>query len=158
MKYLILPEGVGYDPSSALQDIQKALKKAQSLFEKIKSFRDVELHLLKGQGLARTTYKVYLSAVRQLYEFTEGLNPLQVTPNVIEDFYDDLEKRVDRITSYNKVQALKRLISPRWIAAQSSAAADTVASGFSALPSRRAIPCLSATAYQSPPPGPVMWN
>ena len=51
--------------------------------DKIKTWSDVELYLLIGQGLAASSYRVYMVAVRQLYEYTQGLNPFQLTPNHI---------------------------------------------------------------------------
>jgi integrase/recombinase XerC len=48
-------------------------------------------------------------SVRQLYDFTKGLNPLQVGAGHIEAFFDDcLERGLDRITVVNKIAALKR--------------------------------------------------
>ena len=55
--------------------------------DSIKSFDDIELYLLKGQGLSEGSYKVYMTAVRQLYEFTRGLNLFQVTPNHIDPHF-----------------------------------------------------------------------
>jgi hypothetical protein len=60
------------------------------LFDSIKYFEDFETLLLRGAGLSPHTYRSYLTAVRQLYEYTNGLNPLQITPGHIEAFYDDL--------------------------------------------------------------------
>ena len=68
----------------------------------------METYLLRGQGLSPNTYKGYLVAVRQLYEFTDGLNPLQVTTGHIEAFYDDLSARVDRSTAYLRIRGLKK--------------------------------------------------
>ncbi|GAJ10716.1 unnamed protein product, partial [marine sediment metagenome] len=75
--------------------IVEGLKRAQSIFDSIKSFDDIERLFLKGNGLSEHTYRSYLTAVKQLYEFTNGLNPLQITTAHIEGFYDDLVKKVD---------------------------------------------------------------
>ncbi|OLS30796.1 MAG: hypothetical protein HeimAB125_18160, partial [Candidatus Heimdallarchaeota archaeon AB_125] len=106
------------EPVEALRQIQscfpnvlEALRKARGLFERIRSFEDVENYLLRGAGLAPNTYKSYLIAIKQLYKYTGGLNPLQVTPGHIEGYYDSLVKRVDRNTAYLRVRGLKRFFS-----------------------------------------------
>jgi integrase len=88
--------------------LEQIIKQAAGLFDSINSFEDVETYLLRGAGLSQHTYRSYLTAVRQLYEFTDGLNPLQVTPGHIEAFYDDLVKRVDRNTAYLRIRGLKK--------------------------------------------------
>ena len=106
------------EPVEALRQIQscfpnvlEALRKARGLFERIRSFEDVENYLLRGAGLSPNTYKSYLIAIKQLYKYTGGLNPLQVTPGHIEGYYDSLVKRVDRNTAYLRVRGLKRFFS-----------------------------------------------
>ena len=95
--------------------------RARNVIDSIKSFEDIELFLLKGQGLSEGSYKVYMTAVRQLYEFTGGLNPFQITLNHIEAFYDYYSKKLDRNTLYNKIKGLKRFfkgikkLAPGWI-------------------------------------------
>ena len=89
----------------------EGLAKAQRIFESIKSFDDIEQQFLLGAGLSPNTYRSYLTAVRQLYDFTEGLNPLQITPAHIEAFYDDIVKRVDRNTAYLRIRGLKKFFS-----------------------------------------------
>jgi len=89
----------------------EGFRRAKSIMDKIQSWEDVELYLLKGQGLAATSYRVYMVAVRQLYEFTQGLNPFQVTPNHLEAFYDHVIQSVDRNTAYNKIKGLKRFFA-----------------------------------------------
>ena len=86
----------------------EGLRKAQRVFDEIRSFEDIERVFLRGAGLAPNTYQSYLQAVKQLYEFTKGLNPLQVTAEWIESFYDALAKRVDRNTARLRVAGLKR--------------------------------------------------
>ena len=83
-------------------------RRAQSIMSKIHSWEDVELYLLKGQGLAASSYRTYMVAVRQLYEYTGGLNPFQISANHVEAFYDHVLETVDRNTAYNKIMGLKR--------------------------------------------------
>ena len=106
------------EPAEALRQIQSyfpnvlnALRKSRTLFERIQSFEDVETYLLRGAGLSPNTYRSYLTAVKQLYEFTERLNPLQVTPGHIEAFYDSIVERVDRNTACLRIRGLKRFFA-----------------------------------------------
>jgi hypothetical protein len=87
------------------------LREAQRVFKTVKSFEDIERIFLKGVGLAANTYRVYLSAVRQFYEWSHGKHPLQTTASDIEGFYDELVKRVARATAYNRIQGLKRFFA-----------------------------------------------
>jgi hypothetical protein len=89
----------------------EGLARAQRIFESIKSFEDIERTFLLGAGLSPNTYRSYLTAVRQLYEFTEGLNPLQITPGHIEAFYDHIAKKVDRNTAYLRIRGLKKFFA-----------------------------------------------
>ncbi|MBW8004121.1 MAG: tyrosine-type recombinase/integrase [Planctomycetes bacterium] len=91
--------------------IVDGLRKAQSVLDQIHSFEDVERVFLMGAGLSPNTYRSYLTAVRQLYDFTGGLNPLQITPAWIEKFYDYLVKKVDRNTAYLRVRGLKKFFA-----------------------------------------------
>jgi integrase/recombinase XerD len=91
--------------------LAEGIRKAQSVFDSIKSFADIERVFLKGAGLSPNTYRSYLQAVKQLYEFTEGKHPLQVRPSDIEAFYDDLVKRVDRNTAYLRIRGLKKFFA-----------------------------------------------
>jgi Site-specific recombinase XerD len=88
----------------------EAATRAAELFAKIQSFDDVKRYLFDGSGLSAGTYQTYMVAVRQLYDFSGGLNPLQVTAAEIEAFFDDCVTRrgVDRNTAINKIAALKR--------------------------------------------------
>ncbi len=88
--------------------IVQGLKRAQTIFDSIKSFEDIERIFLKGNGLSEHTYRSYLTAIKQFYEYTDHLNPLQVTPAHIESFYDSLVKKVDRNTAYKRIQGLKK--------------------------------------------------
>jgi len=93
----------------AFPTITQGLQKAKTIFDSISSFEDIEKIFLKGAGLSPNTYRSYLQAIKQLYEFTDGLNPLQITPAHIEAFYDNLIKnKVDRNTIYIRIQGLKR--------------------------------------------------
>ena len=74
----------------------------------IHSFEDVENLLLKGAGLAAGSYKVYMVSVRQLYEYTRGLHPFQITRGHIEGFYDHWDRKVSRRSVAGKISALKR--------------------------------------------------
>jgi integrase len=88
---------------SYFQNLAEGLRKAQTLFERIHSFEDIEMYLLRGAGLASETYRVYLWAVKQFYDFTDGLNPLQVLPAHIEAFYDYLLARQTKIETANHI-------------------------------------------------------
>ncbi len=88
--------------------IVQGLKRAQTIFDSIKSFEDIEQFFLKGNGLSEHTYRSYLTAIKQFYEFTDHLNPLQVKPAHIEAFYDELVKKVDRNTAYKRISGLKK--------------------------------------------------
>lgn len=114
MNDLITPDGAVQALSQIreyLPNVLLGLRKAKEVFDKIHSFEDVETYLLRGQGLSPNTYKCYLTAVKQLYAFTEGLNPIQVTPGHIEAFYDDVSQRVDRNTAYLRIRGLKRFFA-----------------------------------------------
>ena len=89
-------------------NFEQGFRKAAELFGKIRSFEDIEIHLLRGRGLSPNTYKSYLAAVKQLYSFTDGLNPFQITPGHIEKFYDDLRTRVALPTCYSRMIGLKK--------------------------------------------------
>jgi hypothetical protein len=99
------PDHLGNFPGLA-----EGLNKALCFFDKIKSFEDVETCLLKGQGLSTNTYRSYLAAVRQLYEYTDGLNPLQIEKGHIEAFYDDLVRKSSRNTASSRIAGLKRFL------------------------------------------------
>lgn len=99
------------DFQKAFPGLAEGLREAQRVFESVRSFEDIERTFLKGAGLSANTYRAYLSAVRQFYEWSEGKHPLQVTAADIEGFYDELVKRVDRATAYNRVMGLKRFFA-----------------------------------------------
>lgn len=92
-------------------NFEQGFRKAAELFAKIQSFEDIETYLLRGRGLSPNTYRSYLTAVKQLYSFTDGLNPFQIVPGHIERFYDDLRKRCAIQTAYNRVQGLKKFFA-----------------------------------------------
>jgi site-specific recombinase XerD len=107
MKDLIIPT----EFYKAFPTIVEGLQRAYRIFESIRSFEDIERVFLKGAGLSANTYRSYLQAVKQLYEFTNGLHPLQVTPAHIEAFYDEIVKRSGRNTAYLRIQGLKRFFA-----------------------------------------------
>ncbi len=96
------------DLQQAFPTLIEGLRKAQNVFDSIKSFKDIERIFLLGSGLSPNTYRNYLTAIKQFYEFTGGLNPLQVRPGDIEAFYDDIVKRVDRNTACLRIRGLKK--------------------------------------------------
>ena len=105
------PDQIVDDIRATFPNFLEGFRRAKRIIDSIGSFEDVELYLLKGQGLAPSSYRTYMVAVRQLYEHTGGLNPFQVTPNHIEDFYDAMLRRCDRATVYNKIMGLKRFFN-----------------------------------------------
>lgn len=104
MNELTIPAGM----AEGFPTIIEGLKKARDILGSIKSFEDVERLFLKGAGLSANTYRAYLGAIKQFYEFSKGLSPLQVRPGDIESFYDDQMKRVDRNTAYLRIRGLKK--------------------------------------------------
>ncbi len=94
--------------AQAFPSLVQGLRKAQTILDSIKSFADIERIFLLGAGLSPNTYRSYLTAVKQFYQFTEGKHPLQVTPADIEAFYDSIVKHVDRNTAYLRIRGLKK--------------------------------------------------
>lgn len=104
MNDLIIPNAL----RDSCPSLWQGLEKVKKVFEEINSFEDIERVFLLGQGLSRNTYRSYLAAVKQLYVFTGGLNPLQITAAHIEAFYDDLlKRRVDQDTACLRIRGLK---------------------------------------------------
>jgi site-specific recombinase XerD len=95
----------------AFPGLAAGLREAQRIFETVKSFEDIERIFLKGAGLSANTYRCYLGSVRAFYEWSGGKHPLQITAADVEGFYDELLKRVDRATAYNRIQGLKRFFA-----------------------------------------------
>lgn len=91
--------------------IAEGLRKAQEVFETVKSFEDIERVFLKGAGLSPNTYRSYLEAVKQFYHFTKGKHPLQANAADIESFYDDVLKHADMNTAYLRIMGLKRFFA-----------------------------------------------
>lgn len=87
---------------------EKALQAVKS-FGEIGSFKDLEMWLMKGQGLSNNSYKTYMQAVKLFYEHVGGLHPLQWTPAHIEDFYDAQREKNGIGTAYNRIAGLKNL-------------------------------------------------
>jgi site-specific recombinase XerD len=101
-------EVVLFEQVSQLPGIAEGLRRVARIFENVKSFEDVEQYFLKGAGLSVNTYRAYLGAVRDFYTFTNGLNPLQVTPAMIESWYDAMSKRVGRATACLRIYGLRK--------------------------------------------------
>lgn len=79
-------------------------------FDQIESWRDLELWLLQGQGLSpHTYYGAYLTALKQFYRYSEGLHPLQWTPELVESFYDALRLGRSRATAYLRMEGMKHI-------------------------------------------------
>lgn len=87
---------------------QKALE-AIKTFESISSYRDLELWLMQGQGLSQNTYRTYMQAVKDFYEHTGGLHPLQWTAAAVEDFYDAQIAKNGLATAYTKIAGIKNI-------------------------------------------------
>lgn len=104
MNDLIIPKQF----DDVFPSMAEGLKRAWEIMQGIQSFDDIERIFLLGAGLSPHTYRNYLTAVKQLYEFTGGLNPLQITPAWIESFYDHLVKKVDRNTAYLRIIGLRK--------------------------------------------------
>ena len=96
------------DFQRAFPGMADGIRKAAEIFNDINSFEDIERYFLLGAGLSPNTYRCYLSAVKDFYNLTDGLNPLQVIPADIERYYDTVLKRVDRNTAYIKIMGLKK--------------------------------------------------
>ena len=99
---------ISHPALKAFPQLQEGLRKALLLFERIKSFEDVETYLLQGQGLSPHTYASYMTAVKQLYEFTDGLNPLQVRAGHIEKLFDHLKQKCSKNTAVLRMAGLKK--------------------------------------------------
>ena len=92
-------------------NFEAGFRKAADLFARIKSFEDIEIHLLRGAGLSPHTYSSYMVAVKALYRFTDGLNPFQIVPGHLEAFYDDLRKTISVSSASVRMSGLKRFFS-----------------------------------------------
>ncbi len=93
---------------SFVPSARTAIASTYKLCGLINSFDDVENYLLKGAGLAAGSYRTYMTAVRQLYRYTNGLHPFQITAGHIEGFYDHWSRKVSRRTASSKITGLKR--------------------------------------------------
>ena len=89
--------------STIRTDILKGLRE----IDEIGSFKDIERLFLRGVGNSPGTYRVYRDKVKLFYDFTEGLHPVLVKPADVEAFYDRRIQKVDRLTAYLDMQALK---------------------------------------------------
>ena len=91
--------------------LAEGMKRAAELFDAVQSFEDLERTFLKGAGLSENSYRSYLTAVRQFYQYTHGLHPLKVRAGDIEAFYDHLVERVGRNTARLRILGLKRFFA-----------------------------------------------
>ena len=96
------------DFQAAFPGIAAGLRRAQEVFDRICSFQDIEDTFLKGAGLSANTYRCYLVAVKQLYDFTGGKHPLQITAADIEAYYDNVLKTADLNTAAVRMAGLRR--------------------------------------------------
>ena len=77
-----MPEitGIEFSPGfhRAFPGLADRLEAAMEMLRGVETFDDVERLFLEGTGLSPGTYRSYLTAVRRLYEFSDGRNPLQI--------------------------------------------------------------------------------
>lgn len=99
------------DFQRAFPGVAESLKRAMELLSSVRSFDDIERLFLRGAGLSPNTYSSYLTAVKQFYHFTDGMNPLQVIPADVEAFYDHLVAKVDVSTAYVRIAGLKKFFA-----------------------------------------------
>ena len=87
-----------YFPNNQLQSLMDDLA--------INSWDDFARRFLLGDGKSAGTYKTYMVACKQFYDFTGGMHPMQAgSPEMIEQYYDSLT--VDRNTKAIRIAALK---------------------------------------------------
>jgi hypothetical protein len=96
------------DFQKAFPGLAEELWEAQRVFETVRSFEDIERVFLKGAGLSAYNYRRNLGSASAFYEWSGGKHPLRITAGDLEGFYDELVKRLDRATAYNKIQGLKK--------------------------------------------------
>ncbi len=89
--------------------IFEGLKRAESIFDSIKDWKDIKRLFLDGSGLSANTQKNYLWDMKSFYEYTGGKNPLQVTAADVESWFDWLMEKNDRKTCVRRIAGLKRL-------------------------------------------------
>ena len=88
--------------------IFEGLKKIEDIFDSINSWEDIERVFFKGNGLAKNTYKTYMAATKEFFEFTDNLHPLKVKPAHIEMWYDNMVERLNKKSVVVKITALKK--------------------------------------------------
>jgi site-specific recombinase XerD len=93
---------------ASIPGIHEGLIRAQRVWDSIRNFDDIERVFLKGAGLAASTYRSYIGSIRDFYVWSEHKHPLTVVPSDIEEWYDDMSKRVGRNTACLRVFGLKR--------------------------------------------------
>lgn len=88
-----------------LREVARTLK----AFASVRSFKDYEALMLRGQGLAGKTYEKYMLAVKRFYEFSEITRPDQIGPGHLEMYYDHAVKRGGVDAARWDMTALKKL-------------------------------------------------
>ena len=86
------------------------LKRSIDAITEIRSFDDIERIFLRAQGLSPNTYRNYLQAVKEMYEFTGGLNPFQWDAPRLEQFYDAERERNGINTAAGKIYGIKNFL------------------------------------------------
>ena len=86
----------------------EGLKKVDDLFSSIKCWKDIEKLFFMGNGLSKNTYKTYMYATKEFFEFVGQLNPLQIKPRHIEEWYNNMAERLDKKSCALKIAGLKK--------------------------------------------------
>jgi len=71
----------------------EGLLRAYKLFQQVKSFADIERLFILGSGQSPATYRSYLQSVKDFYQFTRGMHPMNVRPADIEKWFDNMRER-----------------------------------------------------------------
>ena len=98
------------DVQTAFPGLVDQLKRAHEMLSGVESFADIERLFLRGAGLSPNTYRSYLEAVKQFYEF-DNRSPLQVIAADIERFYDHIVSRVSLRTAANRISGLRKFFA-----------------------------------------------
>ena len=88
--------------------VYEGLKKLDDMFSSIKSWKDIERMFFMGNGLSKNTYKTYMYATKEFFEFVGQLNPLQIKPSHIEEWYNSMTERLDKKSCALKIAGLKK--------------------------------------------------
>ena len=97
------------DVRNTFPGLERFLKEAEVLL-RCESFEDISRHFLEGAGLSQHTYRSYLQSLKSFYEYSGGLNPLQIVGADIERWFDGLLEKNTRSTARLRVQGLKRFL------------------------------------------------